>query len=129
MNIRLKNLASSAVHSIKTLNLFQTRETGVDEQKIYTRIYLVLLVSSLSIILFYTATVERTITKTHWSPTVEDYEQLVQLYSHNLICPCTQLSVPYGEFITELQVDAFHHACAKDMISHILMSGIVIIAC
>lgn len=106
----MKNFANNSIHSLKTLNLCQTIETDVHEQKLDTKIYFILFISFLSIILFYTAMIERTITRIHESPTME--------------CLCTQLAIPYGEFVTKLQVNAFHHACGEKILSKILMTGI-----
>jgi hypothetical protein len=80
---RLKHVASVTYQSIKTVNLFKTGKTNeVDlrQQQIYTRVYLVFYISSLSVLLFYTAVVERSISKTYLSPSIMDYEQLTDIW-------------------------------------------------
>ena len=101
------------------MNLYKTISTDeidLRQQRIYTRIYIVSFVSCLSVLLFYTAIIERSITKTHTMPSINDYEYLLDLYSDNLNCPCKRISIPYNEFITELQVNAFHQACSTNVI-------------
>ncbi|UJR06625.1 hypothetical protein I4U23_010909 [Adineta vaga] len=114
--------------SIKTLNLFTTESTderSIHQQLIYTRTYLILYFTSLSILLFYTAVVERSITKMHPISSTMDYEQLlVDLQADDISCPCTRISTPYSEFISELRVDKFHEVCTTDKIWIILNSNL-----
>jgi len=126
VSARLKHNASVTYQSIKTVNLFKTgttNEVDLRQQQIYTRVYLVFYISSLSVLLFYTAVVERSISKTYLSPSIMDYEQLTDIYSDDVNCPCTHISILYSEFITELRVNSFHEACASDLIDLILTKG------
>ncbi len=108
------------------MNLYKTISTDeidLRQQRIYTRIYIVSFVICLSVLLFYTAIIERSITKTHAMSSINDYEYLLDLYSDNLNCPCKHISIPYNEFITELQVNAFHEACSTNVIERAFTTG------
>ena len=112
--------------SVKTMNLFEseiTDEITIRRQQIYTRIYLVLYTTTLSIILFYTAVVERSTSKTYSTSSIEYHKQLVMnLRTNDLACPCTRISIPYSEFINELRVDRMHEACSTDILSRIFFA-------
>ncbi|CAF1355935.1 unnamed protein product [Adineta ricciae] len=102
---RFKHLTSVIYNSITNLNLYKTELTnGVQLEKIYTRIYILLFTSSLGVLLFYNAVVERSVTKTYPSPSIADYERLLNLYPDNVNCPCAYLAIPYDNFIKELRV-------------------------
>jgi len=120
------HLFSFIYKSIINMNLFKTTSTDeidLRQQKIYTRIYLVLFISCLSVLLFYTAIIERSITKIQTTPSIEDYEHLLDLYSDEINCPCTRISIPYNEFVTDLRVNAFHQACSTNLIQESLVAG------
>ena len=130
MSARLAHLLSITHQSIKTFNLFATTTTderAIRQQQIYTRVYLVLYLSSLSVLLFYTAIVERSISKTYLLHSMTDYEQLVNLYSYDIDCPCTYISIPYSDFIIELRANAYHEACTTNTIEFILTYGNIMI--
>lgn len=107
------------------LNLFETTEDELikQKQKLYTKIYLVLYISSLSIILLYSATSQRILIRTYSLDSFEEYEHLYDLYQNDISCSCTQISILYGDFITKLQVDAFHQACKPSAVRLILFAG------
>lgn len=122
--VRLKHLVSVIYNSIRNLNLYNTKlTTEVRLQKLYTRIYILLFTSSLGILLFYNAIVERSVTQTYPSPSIADYEHLLNLYPDNVNCPCTYLAIPYDNFVTDLRVGVFHQACSTNVISNILLAG------
>ncbi len=108
------------------MNLYKTTSTDeidLRQQRIQTRIYLVLFISCLSVILGYTAIIDRSITKTLVMPSIADYEHLLDFYSVDLNCPCTRISIPYKELITDLRVNAFHQACSTNLIELSLTAG------
>ncbi|UJR18325.1 hypothetical protein I4U23_005227 [Adineta vaga] len=105
---RLKHLFSVIYNLIININLYKTEPTNVQLQKTYTRIYALLFTSSLIILLFYNAIIERSITKTYTTPSIINYEYLLSIYSENVNCPCTYIAIPYDKFITELRVNTFH---------------------
>ncbi|CAF1307779.1 unnamed protein product [Adineta ricciae] len=123
----LKQILKNIHKSIKTLNLFRSElndEISIHQQKIYTRIYLLLYITSLGILLFLTAITQHSIRKTYPVSSIVDYEQLlINFKRENIDCPCSLISIPYGEIITELQVNRFHEACSRDIIRSIFFAG------
>ncbi|CAF1152569.1 unnamed protein product [Adineta steineri] len=69
------------------------------------------------------AIVERHVSKTLMSPSIDDYEQLLNIYSNDVSCPCSHISIPYQQFITELRVNSFHMACESNLIHDMLTTG------
>ena len=112
--------------TIRNINLFETvvqDEIIIQKQKRYTKVYLLLFISSLIIILFYTATVGRSLVQTYSLNSLEEYEHLYNLYQDAINCPCMQISIPYDDFVTELRVVAFHQACEEHIIRRILTNS------
>jgi len=110
-------------HKIKNLNLFETAEQDESikrEQKIDTKVYLILFMCCLSIILFYTMINERSIIETHLLNSVDEYNLFYDQYENDLNCPCTRISIPYDNFITELYVDRFFQQCEYNSMESIL---------
>ena len=123
---RLKRLFGVLYKSILNYNLYQTTSTDagdVHEERIYTRVYLITWTSCLTLLLFYLAAREHTITKTYVQPSSMDYEYLRDLYFNDVNCPCTRISIPYKEFVTKLHVNAFHQACSTSVIRSTLIGG------
>ena len=122
----LKNLPRLTFEKLQNLNLYQTEQTdiiNIDQQRIYTRVYLCLYIILLGIILFYTAFIERRVSKTHYSPLIHEYEELFNYYSDDINCPCTYVSIPHKEFIIQFAVTSFHHACDTSRLDTMLTTG------
>lgn len=112
--------------AIANANLFETEdqsELTKRKQKFYTKIYLILFIGSLSVILFYTVIIQRSVMKTYMIHSIEEYERLHDLHEKDLNCPCNHISIPYDDFITALAVNAFHQACIPRYIHEILLDG------
>jgi hypothetical protein len=123
---RLKRRFNIILESILNYNLYQTtstEEANVHEERMYTRVYVIVFTSCLTLLLFYTAVKEQTITKTYAQPSFMDYEHLRNLYFDDISCPCTRISIPYKEFVTTLRVDTFHQACSTSVIRFTLIGG------
>ncbi|CAF1333920.1 unnamed protein product [Adineta steineri] len=106
IGVRFRNFPRIIYDKIENFNIYETElndNTHIRQQQIHTRVYLFLYVILLSIVLFYTILVERRISKTDFPHSIDEYEQLLSLYSDDISCPCTYTSIPYGSFITELQ--------------------------
>ncbi|CAF0876214.1 unnamed protein product [Adineta steineri] len=68
--------------------------------------------------------INRNIDKKYSLSSIMDYEKFLKDHpSDDITCPCTHISIPYGDFINELQVDAFHEACSTNAIFEILTDG------
>lgn len=65
-----------------------------------SRIYAVLLASSISVLVLFNGLSLSTISVTVQSPTLATYETLQTQYSNVLSCSCKQIDVPYGTFLS-----------------------------
>ena len=86
------------------LNLFPSVPPSTDEytlatQRISTRLFILSLSLSLTILLIYTAAVNIQKTVIVPNPSLDKYEQLHERYASTLTCPCTHISVKYDSFI------------------------------
>ncbi|CAF3755200.1 unnamed protein product, partial [Adineta steineri] len=113
-----------------TFNVFKSVPPSTDEhelknQKISTRIFIVLLILSLTILLLYTSLADITKTINVPTPDLIKYEQLYSKYSQTLTCPCQHISINYENFLSIEYT--FHQVCTSifitdDWISYIGMS-------
>ena len=98
------------------LNLFNSEIEDVEKtknEKRSTRIYLILLITSIVILAFYYCTTPFVQTNIIQSPSFSEYSSLLQ-YS-TLKCSCSKISVKYQEF---LQITPFYHElCQSDFVS------------
>lgn len=104
---------------LSTYNLFETSSSTVHTRRreiLSTRIYLILLITSTIILVFYTGLIERTKSGTILSPSQSIYEYLQRTYSNTLQCPCSNISVSYSNFTIHLNV-TFHPVCSSDLVA------------
>ncbi|CAF1332867.1 unnamed protein product, partial [Rotaria sordida] len=87
----------------------------ISYQRIATRLYLFVLLISLIIISFYLLLNEDLQQKTIHQPSKFQYKELEKIYSSNLYCPCSTVSMSYSTFITIEPY--FHQVCSSDFIS------------
>ncbi|CAF1681952.1 unnamed protein product, partial [Adineta ricciae] len=105
---------------LTTFNLFPSIPPSTDEhelrnQRISTRLFLVLLSASLIILLTYNSIITVTITKTIQTPSLKKYEELYETYSKTLTCPCEKMSIDYKDIV---QINfTLHQVCDSDFIS------------
>jgi hypothetical protein len=103
-------------HYLLNFNVFPSVPPSTDEhelrnQRISTRIFIVLLILSTAILLLYTSLVTVTKTINVQTPNLEKYSQLYSTYSRTLTCPCTKISVDYGKF---LRIEhTLHQVCSS----------------
>jgi hypothetical protein len=102
------------IQYLANLNLFPSTPPSTDQrelrtQRISTRIFILLLVLSLSILLIYTSAVNVTKTITIPAPDFNQYKQLYHQYQQSLMCPCKQVSISYHKFL-EIH-HTFHQGC------------------
>ena len=83
---------------------------------IATRIYLLLLTLTIGTLVIYTSLEVRIQTRTVNNPSVETFEQLQSnlQYSSILECPCKNVAVPYGQFISVSS--QLHQLCTSDFV-------------
>jgi hypothetical protein len=117
MNI-LERITIVLLRFIKQLNLFNTDSTD-DRQRLReifsTRIYIVLLPTILTILIIYSAQKDLYYTVQVSNPSIDTYQKLLDDYSNILVCPCSQISVPYSTFLTLTPI--FHPICSSDFVS------------
>ncbi|CAF0761016.1 unnamed protein product [Adineta steineri] len=106
---------------LKELNLFPTIPPSQDLRIIRrnrrsTRIYLILVITTLFILIIYTFIKQRTITDTAESPSLLKYKELYNQYSIKLECSCTNIAIKYKKFITEIKPE-YHQICSSIFIS------------
>ncbi|CAF1235164.1 unnamed protein product [Adineta steineri] len=112
---------SKLVLYFKTLNLFASSSTINNEyelknERISTRIFILLLTFSLLITLIYTAQVDITHTVEVKNPSIDQFQLLSLRYSDTLHCPCKNLAIHYESFI--ILKPQFHQLCTSDFIKH-----------
>jgi hypothetical protein len=110
-------------HSLVNLNLFesskQRQPSDIKQQCWTTRLYIVLLASGVVILTFYLLLRHETKSIQVTKPSLSFIKDLQQSQSDGLIsslqCPCTQLTIPYGELV---QLQPFYHqVCSSDFVS------------
>ncbi|CAF4003971.1 unnamed protein product, partial [Adineta steineri] len=80
-----------------------------------TRLYSILVIISLITLITYTSLSNRIENKTVILPSQSIYEDLQKKYADILQCSCTQVSVPYGNFVQTSLL--FHQVCLSNFIS------------
>ncbi|CAF4107818.1 unnamed protein product [Adineta steineri] len=107
-------------HYFLTFNIFPSVPPTTDEyqlrnQHISTRLFIFLLIISLSILLLYTSLINITETVNVKASSIQEYEQLYNSYSQTLTCECTQISINYEKFI-QIQY-TLHQICDSDFVT------------
>ncbi|CAF4032982.1 unnamed protein product, partial [Adineta steineri] len=120
INERVRALLKKTTHSFLNFNIFPSVAPTIDEhqlrnQRISTRLFIVLLTISLSILVLYTSLVHITATVNVKTPSIQEYEQLYNSYSQTLTCECTQISINYEKFI-QIQY-TLHQVCHSDFVT------------
>ncbi|CAF0999681.1 unnamed protein product [Adineta steineri] len=109
----------SFVKSMKRLNLFKNvderMENSIKQQKLITRVYLVLLTGSILILLFFNSLSTQTITIIDRYPSLNAYNELQIMYTNTVKCPCSKMTIPYRTFISIFPV--LHQVCSSDFIT------------
>ena len=115
----------------QSLNLFASVPPTTDEdqlrnQKLSTRLFIVLLILSLTILLLYNsvATVNKTVTIKN--PTIDEYLQLYARYPQTLTCPCTHISIKY-EMIVTVEF-SLHQVCTSDFVTNDWIDYLILVA-
>ncbi|CAF1576804.1 unnamed protein product, partial [Adineta steineri] len=92
-----------------------TDQHQLQNQRISTRLFIILLTLSLAILVLYTSLINVTKTIDISSPTIAQYSQLYSTYPQTLSCACTDISIDYDKF---LQVNyTLHQICTSTFIT------------
>ncbi|CAF0775172.1 unnamed protein product [Adineta steineri] len=114
---RFHNLVKKVKESIVQLNLFESYSQvahRVYRERILTRLYLILMTSAMTVLIFYTFLSMQTMNKTITSPSQDQYEELQERYPDTLQCFCTEISIPYGDLIEITPI--YHQVCTSDFV-------------
>ncbi|CAF4202656.1 unnamed protein product, partial [Adineta steineri] len=100
------------------LNMFKHHESNKHQeryQRLGTRLYIFILIITLSILSVYIL-IEKGIHRiTILKPTETQYKHFQQIYSNKSICPCSSITMTYSNFIT-IQPN-YHQVCSSDLVS------------
>lgn len=115
----LRNCWPKCRKFIANFNLFASSATtnpvDLQNQRISTRIFIVLLGLSTIVLFIYNLTIHVTNTITIDSPSYAQYQGLYSKYPDTLSCPCSQISIEYQEFF---QVEyTMHQVCGSVFVS------------
>ncbi|CAF1531587.1 unnamed protein product [Adineta ricciae] len=118
LNNRIHQLKIQIKILIIELNIFKhypSTDRQIHYQRIATRLYIIFLLISLTILSIYLSLNTEIQKKILLNPTENQYIQLQEIYSDNLLCPCTNISMNYSTFITIQPY--YHQLCSSDLIS------------
>lgn len=83
---------------VKTIH--EPDERILRDQILATRVYLPLLLMSFLIMVLFTSLSQRTVSVTVSSPSLAIYQRLQTDYPNTLLCPCRQIAINYGDFLS-----------------------------
>ncbi|CAF1076407.1 unnamed protein product [Adineta ricciae] len=105
--------------SIQQVNLYKhiekRSEEDIRKQRLITRVYLILLGVSFTILLIFTSLSTEIATITEANPSLLTYEELQILHPNTLLCPCSTTTIPYEKFLSLSPV--LHQVCSSDWVS------------
>ena len=107
------------------LNLFKDNENNqhqIKYQRIASRCYLFILFISIIISSIYLLLNKELQQKTIAQPSELQFQNLETIYSSNLYCPCSIISMNYSSFLTIKR--SFHQVCSSDIVSDIWINYI-----
>ena len=105
---------------LRHLNLLPSIPPSTDQyqlttQIISTRLFIITLILSLTILIIYTSAVTTIKTITINAPTLDQYSNLYINYSQSLACPCTKISITYDQLVHVNY--ALHQVCSSGFVS------------
>ncbi|CAF1361513.1 unnamed protein product [Rotaria magnacalcarata] len=112
-----------AIQQLKHLNLFNDDNTAATpeaeetrDQIRATRIYVVLLNVSLSVLVILSSLAPRNESVTIKKTSLATYEQLQMVYPDTLSCPCQNIAISHDSFISI--IPTYRQVCSSDLISY-----------
>ena len=99
------------------------RRTATNLGKQTTRIYIILLIISFTLLGIYTLTQKQILMETFNKPSFHTYKQLEEKYGDQLTCSCTSIEIIYGEIINIKSI--FHPICSSQYISNEFIDHLV----
>ncbi|CAF3959012.1 unnamed protein product [Rotaria sordida] len=111
------------LHIIRNLNLYNDDdELILADQLLSTRVLIISLSIALLLILSLTGIIPQTRLITVSSPSVNDFENIVNRYASTAVCRCSQTSILYSQIVS---LNAgFHQVCSSDFVSEVWFSSL-----
>ncbi|CAF4012681.1 unnamed protein product, partial [Adineta steineri] len=103
------------------VNLFpsispSTNESDLRNERISTRLFIIALVSSITILIGYNLLIDITKVSVVNSPDLTQYLDLYSKYPQTLTCPCSNITIKYEEF---LEIDyTLHQLCSSAFVTN-----------
>ncbi|CAF1143652.1 unnamed protein product [Adineta steineri] len=124
----LRALCISSKKKIEELNLYPIIPPSTDAQinrrrRHITRIYLILLITSLFILISYTLLKQETVTDSVSYPSLSKYEELFVQYPVTLLCLCNRITIKFKEFISQIEPQ-YHEICSSLFVSQEWLNSI-----
>ncbi|CAF1446389.1 unnamed protein product [Adineta ricciae] len=119
----IRNLIKLLRATLVTLNIFPLRDFGsyIDREtakrcgRWATRLYILLLIASHTILIFYTIVQPRPSRTTYLKPDLFYYNRLRKIYGDQLKCSCSQIASTYDRFVKIETI--FHSVCRSNFVS------------
>ncbi|CAF3572702.1 unnamed protein product [Rotaria sp. Silwood1] len=103
------------IRIIKNLNLYDDHnELSLNDQILYTRVFIISTAIALLILLSFTGIIPQTRLITVSLPSVNDFENLINIYATGVMCRCSQTSIPYSRAVS--LNPRFHQVCSSDFV-------------
>ncbi|CAF4179203.1 unnamed protein product [Adineta steineri] len=121
-SVRLRGFLKRIVN----LNLFSTGDSSeivIHQQRWTTRLYLIILISAMTILMLYSSLSQQIVSQTITKPTQIQYENLVHVYGTAVSCPCSRIAANLGEFISITYIR--HQLCSSGFVSNTWLAFLV----
>ncbi|CAF1305597.1 unnamed protein product [Adineta ricciae] len=120
----IQNVIKLLYNALTESNIFSSRDVGSDVDRMTaknygqwaTRLYMILFISSLSILVFYTIIQPHSVIKNFEQPSFTYYNRLKDIYGDGLKCSCSRIASTYSDFVS-IQ-PAFHPICSSQFVSN-----------
>ncbi|CAF0862711.1 unnamed protein product [Adineta steineri] len=127
----IQNMIKLLSKTLIELNIFSSsdfessidRLTATYNGRWATRLYILLFLSTFTILIFYTMIQPHSVTKTFDQPSFNSSEQLRKIYGNKLKCSCSQIASTYNKFV-EI-IPEFHPICSSQFVSKEWHMGII----
>ena len=114
-----QSLTAKVRKFVVALNFFKDPERKSDHdlrnQYISTRLFIVLMIITLSILISFTSLTVIIQTVTIKQPTIDIFLELQTMYPQTLVCPCSQILIDHKQFISF--DPTFHQICSSNFTS------------
>ena len=114
---RFKETLSWLWTKIKTINLFDSKSNDVLKERREqqtTRLYIVFLLTTFIVLVFYNVLTEETKIHTVQNPVYSAYEKLYLKYPNSIQCSCRQIAIKHSVFMSISS--SFHPICSSEFI-------------